>query len=110
MLNSIEYKELMVNELIVDNNYHQNINRKRCEHMAENFIINLISPIDVVLRNDGKYYIIDGKHRVEVLKLKGVNKVMCTIHHGFNYEDECKLFIAINDPKNYNRNKERKIS
>ena len=105
MINSIEFKELQVKDLLVDTVYQQNISKKQCEKIANNFIVNLVKPIEVALRDDGKYYILDGKHLVNVLKLKNVEKTMCRVHSGLNYEEEVKLFLAFHNPKNYSRSK-----
>ena len=105
MMNNIELKELQVKDLLVDTEYQQNINKKQCEKISNNFIVNLVKPIEVVLRDDGKYYILDGKHLVNVLKLKNIEKTMCRIHSGLNYEEEVKLFLAFHDLKNYSRSK-----
>lgn len=52
-----------------------------------------------VSRRDGKYYVFDGQHTIEALKLKNNGKdldIPCRIYSGMTYEDEARLFAAQN--------------
>ena len=52
----------------------------------------------VSLRN-GEYWIVDGQHRVELLKLLGVEEVMCQIICGLTYEQEAEKFVKLNSER-----------
>lgn len=52
-----------------------------------------------VSHRDGKYYVFDGQHTIEALKLKNNGKdldIVCRIYSGMTYEDEARLFAAQN--------------
>lgn len=52
-----------------------------------------------VSHRDGKYYVFDGQHTIEALKLKNNGKdldIPCRIYSGMTYEDEARLFAAQN--------------
>jgi hypothetical protein len=51
--------------------------------------------IDVSYR-DGKYFVVDGQHRVAALKIIGEKSAMCKVHQGLTYEEEAVLFIRLN--------------
>lgn len=54
--------------------------------------------ITVNLRSDGKYYIVDGQHRVEAMRLLGWDdqKVDANIYEGLTLPQEAELFLQLN--------------
>ncbi len=74
--------------------YQRNISIRRVNELKRNFNIKLMKPITVNRRADGKYYIIDGNHRVQVMReLYGDNVLIpCEVFSGLSCEEECDLF------------------
>lgn len=48
-------------------------------------------------RGTGEFAIVDGQHRVELLRLHGVASVKCEVHQGLTYQDEAILFYLLNE-------------
>lgn len=48
---------------------------------------------------DGEYYVVDGQHRVEVARIKGIKSVWCQVISGLTYEEEANLFFLVNNNK-----------
>lgn len=46
---------------------------------------------------DGKFYILDGQHRWEVAKAKGLTHLPCEIFVGLNREEEARIFATQNE-------------
>jgi hypothetical protein len=90
---------VQIGQLILQQPYNREINENRCRQIAkdENFKPELVKPIDVSLREDGKMYIIDGRHRVTSLTLRGIETVDATIHIGLTYKEEAMMFVELND-------------
>lgn len=67
------------------------------DEIADEYDDNLVGIITVSLR-DGKYYVIDGQHRVSAIKRKfGANaSVMCRVITGLTIKDEAWYFNKIN--------------
>lgn len=57
-----------------------------------------VNPPKVSYRN-GKFYVFDGQHTINALKLRNDGKdvdVLCRVYTGLTYEDEARLFAAQN--------------
>lgn len=48
-------------------------------------------------RGTGQFAVVDGQHRVELLRLHGVASVNCEVHQGLTYQDEAILFYLLNE-------------
>jgi len=79
--------------------YQSPCNPLRVKRIVENFDEEQLQPIDVSFR-DKHYWIVDGQHRTEALKEKGIPMVACRIHYGLTYQKEANLYVALNNPKN----------
>lgn len=78
--------------------YQRMLNRKRILQYAERYDPDIFGIILVSYR-DGKYWIVDGQHRVEVAKLRQISTVWCQVIEGLTYEQEAQKFHEINDRK-----------
>lgn len=65
---------------------------------AENFDPDIFGII-LVSHRDGEYWIVDGQHRIEVAKRKGIKSVWCQVLEGLTYEEEALKFYTINHAK-----------
>lgn len=89
---------LKLSDLIVDR-YQSQINYIRVKRIITNFDEEELQPIDVSYR-DGKYYIVDGQHRVEACKQRKMLNILCKVHYGLAYEQEANLYYQLNNPEN----------
>jgi hypothetical protein len=89
---------LKVKDLSKDR-YQSPINPLRVDRIVRNFDKKQLQPIDVSLRN-GKYYIVDGQHRVAALEIKGIPDVTAKVHFDLTYPQEAMLYYQLNNPQN----------
>lgn len=96
------YKELDVNELKLANYQRNQLSASRIKEYANKFDWDIFG-VPLVSYRDGQYWIVDGQHRVEVLKLLGIQTVLCQVLTGLNYEEEAMKFVSLNsEHKNLN--------
>jgi len=76
--------------------YNRDIKESRCRKMADNYKNYLVRPIDISLRQDGKYYVIDGQHRTTTLDFLDIKSIDATIHLDLTYEEEALMFVELN--------------
>lgn len=76
----------------------RDLNQARVDHMAANFDVEMIGTPTVNLR-DGHHYIVDGQHRVEMLKQIGWGdqNVQCWVYEGLSETDEAERFLKLSD-------------
>jgi ParB-like nuclease domain len=78
----------------------RDLNQARVAKLAASFDLEQIGP-PVVSHRDGWYYLIDGQHRIEALKLwfgswEG-QQVQCWCYEGLTEAQEAGLFLTLND-------------
>ena len=78
--------------------YQRGIVQARVKVYADNYNPNIFGII-LVSHRDGKYYVVDGQHRVEVAKLLGIKTVWCQVLEGLTYTQEAEHFYEINHNK-----------
>lgn len=68
------------------------------DDIAENFNENLFNPLIVSYR-DGKWYVIDGQHRLYAIKKKfgDDHLIECKVIKGLTREEEAELFVLLNN-------------
>lgn len=93
-MNNQHYEELPVNELFIAK-YNRPVRNEIAKTWANNFDMRLVGSI-IVSRRDGVYYIIDGQHRVQAAKIKGVKMLPCIVHEKLSYQEEADLFVELN--------------
>jgi len=92
------YRRLSTKQLRVDPLYQRPLQNARVKKMVQEYNPCLVNAVKVSFR-DGKYYIFDGAHTVEMLKeLNGGRDcvVECKVFEGLSWYDEVELFIAQN--------------
>lgn len=75
--------------------------RKRAERMADNFDLEALG-YPVVNHRDGKWWIVDGQHRVGALRILGFEddqKIECEAYFGMTEAQEADLFLRRDDRK-----------
>lgn len=69
--------------------------KKHADNIAKHFSWDKFKPIDVSFR-DGKYWVIDGQHRLYAIKKINYGKdcaVLCNVHYGMTLIDEANFFL-----------------
>lgn len=93
-----EYKLMNTRLLSVDKSYQRETDMKRVKAIAKNFNPCLVHAIKVSKR-DGKFFIFDGQHTAEALKLRNNGfdvQAWCQVFSGLTWLDEVDLFLEQN--------------
>lgn len=93
-LTNVRYQLIPVSSLSVDI-YQRGIDPLRIKNMVANFDAALLGSI-IVSERGGKYYVIDGQHRVILCKKVGVTSLMAIVLEGLTLEEEAKYFNHYN--------------
>lgn len=90
----IENKVLNTRDLVVNNKAQRELKMWKVNRIVREFNPLLVNPIKVSFRN-GKYYVFDGQHTMESLKVinGGDCLVKCSVYYGLTEADEAELFI-----------------
>lgn len=80
--------------LRIDHEMYQRPLQKSFKHLLDNWDSNKCDPITVNYRSDGFYYVINGQHRTEAAKAKGVNQIVCDVFVGLTLKEEADLFAG----------------
>lgn len=97
MNNSRKYRFAQVHssKIFSDQRYQRPVDPVRVKAIASEFDPDFVDPVKLSKRPDGKYYIFDGQHTLEVLKLMNGNRdlnVDAKIYTGLTFEDEARMF------------------
>lgn len=86
-----------VAEIAVDHSYQRPLDERRVSRMAAEFDPSLVGVIEVSLRDDGTYRVIDGQHRLVCVRIaKGMSAaIACNVHTGLTPAEEAQLFFDI---------------
>ena len=89
------YKELQVSDLNLADYQRTRLSMEIVKKYAKDFDWDIFG-VPLVCYRDGKYWVVDGQHRVEVLKLLGIETVLCQVLSGLTYEEEAAKFVKLN--------------
>lgn len=89
------YKELKVSELTLPDYQRIRLSMEIVKRYAQDFDWDIFG-VPLVSYRDSKYSIVDGQHRIEVLKLLGIDTVLCQVLTGLTYEEEADKFVKLN--------------
>lgn len=78
--------------------YQRGLKACRIRRYAQNFDYDLLG-VPLVSMRDGKYWCVDGMHRLEALKIKGIQEVLCQVLSGLTYEQEAEKFVKLNSDR-----------
>lgn len=94
--NPLKPKYLKINsrDLLIPEHAQRKFNKLHGDKLAANFTMEKYKPIDVSFRN-GKYYVIDGQHRLYAMKKRhdGDCSILCYVHYGMTEYDESMFFL-----------------
>lgn len=89
------YAQVDSSKIHSDQRYQRPVDQERVRKIAREYDPDQVEIIKVSKRDDGKYYVFDGQHTLEALKLLNGNrplKVDCKVYRGLTVEDEAMLF------------------
>lgn len=89
---------LKVSVLHVDEEYQNPINPHWARKIAREFDRDLFRPLDVSVRADGSAWVVDGRHRLEALRIMGLDNAVipCRIYRGLVRAEEARLYYRLN--------------
>lgn len=79
--------------------YQRPVDENRIQQYCEAFDSRLIGLVVVNRRDDGSLWVIDGQHRIEVLRRLGKSVVMAEIHSLRSPQDEADLYYKLNSQR-----------
>lgn len=95
--------EVPVEELSVDPRIQRPLDLNRVREVFREFTPAGLGVLIVSYRGDGSYVVLDGQHRLEVLRRKlpegGPVEVPCKVFEGLTYEQEALLFLVANNTR-----------
>lgn len=88
-------------DILVDDEIQRTLTRVRVARIARDMDLDALGMITVNLRENGKYYIIDGQHRIAALTAIGLAewKCKCEVFTHLSRKEEADLFIKRNYQK-----------
>lgn len=96
MTNYNTTKKTLPLDLMTMGTYQRAVNMTEVNKIVKSFDRQLMRPIDVS-RRAGKYYVLDGQHRVAALRKMGKHVVSATVHLGMTEAEEAMFFVRNND-------------
>lgn len=78
--------------------YQRELNMSRVKKYSNDFDWDIFG-VPLVSMRGGEYYVVDGMHRIELLKLMGIDEVMCQVITGLTYEMEAGKFVKLNSER-----------
>lgn len=89
-------QNLPIQMLLVDEAYQRSLNTKRVDRIVRNFNPRQFGYLKVSHR-DGRYYVIDGQHRLAAAKILGYTSLPCNVCEGLNQQTEADDFRVQQD-------------
>lgn len=93
-----------LDELHIDESYQRSL-QNHVKIIARDWNPTKCDPLKINFREDGKFYVWDGQHRLEAARLRGIKYLLCDITVGLTQEQEASLFgcqgIGIKKPDPY---------
>lgn len=98
---SSSQKWLPANALCVDPEAQRKLDRNWVKNRVSLFDAELLGCIVVNRRKDGKYRVLDGQHRLELIRTVGWGDqdVMCEVFEGYDQKQEALMFLGRNDAR-----------
>lgn len=91
------FSDLPLTSLKVDSKMYQRPIQRHVKSIAQNWKDDKCDPLLVNYREDGFFYIIDGQHRYESAKMRGMESLVCSVLVGLSIKEEADLFVEQNN-------------
>lgn len=94
-----EVKPVPLHKLMVDPQVQRSLDRRRAAKIGVEFNPDAVGIVTVSQRANGDYFIIDGQHRVEGMRIAGLSddKAECEVFTGLTLADEAAMFRLRNN-------------
>lgn len=77
--------------------YQRDLKEPWVRQIVEKFNESLFEPIHVALREDNNYYVVDGQHRLEAARRRGMKTIPVILHLDMQEPGEAQLFVDLQD-------------
>ena len=98
-------KILSTGELYSGQPYQRPIKDRLVDKLVREWDPRLLTPL-VVSYRDGRYYLVDGQHRICGIRKKNNGKdvnMLCQVYYGLTYEEEAELYYKLDQAKGHLR-------
>ena len=92
----VQLQEVPLTSLYIDHNYQRPLMESRVHKICTAFVPQYMDPLKVCKRNEGGYFVIDGQHRLAVLRKLGQLTAPCLISNVDEAFDEVECFLIGN--------------
>ena len=93
-----------LDELHIDESYQRSL-QNHVKTIARDWNPTKCDPLKINFREDGKFYVWDGQHRLEAARMRGIKYLLCDIVVGLTQAQEAELFgcqgVGIKKPDPY---------
>lgn len=100
MIDTIEEQTITewvpVGDIGIDMTYQRLPALGKIKAISANFNKNAVGVLIVSLRENGQFIVIDGQHRLEAMKKRGIDRAECRIIQGLTREREAEIYISCN--------------
>ena len=96
-------KELSTKDLISGLPYQRPVKQRVVNRLVKQWDNKLLTPI-IVSQRDGKYYVVDGQHRVAAMRRMNHGKdviVPCLVYTGLTYAQEAEMYFRLENSKGH---------
>jgi hypothetical protein len=90
-----EIREIDVARLGVRPEYQRPLNMTRVRRLARNWDEHKVGVLEVSF-DEGRYWVLDGQHRLAALAVLGIERTIVRVHYGLDMRDEARLFREMN--------------
>lgn len=98
-----QYRLVRLAALTTDGRFNRPISSNWVETILSNFDMRAFGAIDLWEQDDGTLVILDGQHRVQSLRLAGVQEdakvIPALVHKGLTLSEAARLFVQLNHEK-----------
>jgi Family of unknown function (DUF6551) len=95
------YVKLSLEQLTTDPRFNRPVRDHKVRRILSEFTPRAFHAISAWLREDGKYVVLDGQHRVEALRRLGVPEnarvIHTIVHEDLSLDQAAELFVLLND-------------
>lgn len=78
----------------IDHDAYQRPLQSSVKNIMDNWENDKCDPITVNYRSDGYYYVINGQHRIEAARAKGILQIVADVFVGLTIKEEANLFAG----------------
>lgn len=90
------YIEMPLNHLRVDTEVYQRTTQKHWKHICQNWSSDKCDDLIVNYREDGYFYVMDGQHRLQAARAKGIESLNCRCFVGLTIKEEAQWYADQN--------------